>query len=431
MLVLLAAQLVQQRGRLGSRNNWWTDQYGYYAYLPQFILRQDPHGHEPAGFQDERAFMKEAPRGRVNQYPPGVALHLLPFFAVAHAAAHLLHHPTDGYGPIYRAVVGLAPLCYVACALLLLRAWLRRFFVDATLVWVLPTLVLATNLFYYVVVAGLMAHAYLFFLFSAILYLTPRWYEEGRPWQALALGALVGWAVVTRYTAGVVALVPLLYGLSPGAPLRERLGWWWKRRRQVAAALATMAVPILLLMSYWHLNTGQFFYHSYGAQGLIFDRRPPLLAGLFSARNGWLLYTPVMAPALLGLWWLRRTHPEWFRPLVIFLVVNLYLVLSWHVWFYKGFGQRALIESYAPLALPLALTYDRLARGGVTRWLARLFLVTCVGLNLFQSYQFQRGLINGDRMSWAAYRLTFGRLSLTPSEEEAFEEHLHPEPDYQ
>jgi hypothetical protein len=128
-------------------------------------------------------------------------------------------------------------------------------------------------------------------------------------------------------------------------------------------ALAANPPPYLLRNS-WFLCLSLYFgkqtpahgsYYSYGDEGFFFTN-PQIINGLFSYRKGWLIYTPLMIFALLGILTLaRRKFQQFFIPVLIFTVANIYVVYSWWCWWYGGsFGSRPMIDSYPLMAVALA-----------------------------------------------------------------------------
>ena len=73
-------------------------------------------------------------------------------------------------------------------------------------------------------------------------------------------------------------------------------------------------IPQLL---YWKTVTGNYLFYSYADEGFFF-LNPQILKGLFSYRNGWLIYSPVMFFALLGIPFLYRYAKDFFLPVMLF-----------------------------------------------------------------------------------------------------------------
>ena len=173
--------------------------------------------------------------------------------------------------------------------------------------------------------------------------------------------------------------------------------------------MLTIGLGLLFLqLSYWKFSTGNWLHYSYGEERFYF-LKPHIIEGLFSYRKGWLLYTPLMALAIAGFAFLKNKVPELFYPILLFTVLNIYIVFSWWCWWYGGsFSARALVESYALLSVPLAATVERLWNSGrISRIVSGVVIVFFIYLNLFQSRQYRISLLHYESTSkelyWAAF----------------------------
>jgi hypothetical protein len=120
----------------------------------------------------------------------------------------------------------------------------------------------------------------------------------------------------------------------------------------------------------------------------------------------------MMVFALLGIFFLKDELKKWRLSIVVFMIVNVYVIFSWWCWWYGGtFGQRSFIESYSLLAIPFASfmqflsdkkLFYKLLLGGVA-----LFLIW---LNIFQTYQFEFHSLHYDGMTKELYFKQFGKL---------------------
>lgn len=178
---------------------------------------------------------------------------------------------------------------------------------------------------------------------------------------------------------------------------------------------------------YWHAITGKYIYYSYQEEGFFFTR-PHVLEGLLGFRKGWLVYTPVMVFALAGIFFMQGKASMARTGVVTVLLLHVYITFSWWCWWYGGtFGQRPMIEIYPLLALPLCMLVDRV---GTWEWGRRVAAVavgvSLVVLNVFQSYQFELGVLHYDSMTRQLYFEQFGRLEHV----EGFHDKLE-HPDYE
>ncbi len=386
------------------------DVVSYYAYLPALFIYHDlsfSFTHDlPPGFRG-RIWTFTSPNGRATlKMPLGEALLLLPFFLVAHLLALTGMGPADGYAPVYQFFILLAAVFYLATGLFFLRKVLLAFFSDGVTALTLLLLVLATNLFYYAAVEPGMSHVYGFSLFAVFFWFSWRGLQSPRRRYLLPAGLVAGLILVVRPSDVLVLLVPLLYGWGK----EGRAFWrrWRDHRRTVLEMIVMMLLPVLLQVAYWKYSTGEWFFYSYGEEGFFF-LHPHIVKGLFSYRKGWLLYTPLMALALAGFPWLFQKDKALARAILVYLVLTLYVVFSWWCWWYGGgFGARAMIESYALLALPLAALLERIFKSHLAvRLMGGILLSFFLYLNLFQTRQYRITLLHWDSTSKALYWRTF------------------------
>lgn len=181
---------------------------------------------------------------------------------------------------------------------------------------------------------------------------------------------------------------------------------------QVALAALAFFLALLPQLVYWKWTSGQFLYYSYGEEGFDF-LKPHIWRGLVGYKNGWLAYTPVMWLGLVGLFWLRRNGRDWFWPVWVFVPLNVYIVYSWWCWNYiNGFGSRPMVEAAAVMAFPLASFFVEATK---RKWLLALTVLAvgfCAWLNLFNTWQFKKGLILSDSGKGAYFWRMLGKTEM-------------------
>lgn len=377
------------------------DVSGYYLYLPAVFIHHDV---KELRFREEmmrkyaptpdfyQAFRHPESGNFVMKYPAGMALQYLPFFLAAHAIAGPAGYPADGFSAPYQMAILLASLAVAVLSLWLVRRALLPRFGEWPTALTLLILVLGSNYLDYSSLGGAMTHSWLFLWYAVLLLLTPAFYRRPTLGRAIAIGAVLGLMVLTRPTEILAALIPILWGLRPAwASLRERLGFWQQHLGHLAAAVLAAAALISIQPLYWHYVSGDWVVYSYQDQGFSW-LRPHLWEGIFSFKSGWLLYSPLLFTALVGFVFLRRQQPEAFWAMLIFLVLFIYVTFAWDVWTYGGsLGQRAMVQSYAVQAWPMA---------AALRWLlAQKRLAVAYGVlavlgcyyNLWLTHQAHRG----------------------------------------
>ena len=139
--------------------------------------------------------------------------------------------------------------------------------------------------------------------------------------------------------------------------------------------------------------------------------KPRIHKGWFNFKNGWLIYTPIMAFSLIGLYHLWKKLPGMVLPILLFVGLNAWIHYSYYIWnYYPGFGSRPMIECYPLLALSLAAFYQNLLRHKYLKYLPFVILVFFSWLNIFQSWQMKEGIIFTEQGSAPFYKATFGTM---------------------
>lgn len=406
--------------RWNSREVFQWDSDGYYLYLPATFIHGDLFGLEfleevppndfKGGYRFGQGASWYAPTGKyVDKYTMGTAVFELPFFLVAHGWCVLSGTDVaDGYSPPYHLAMALASAFWAFMGLLVLARFLRRCVSDGVVAITLIAMGLGTNLFFYSSYAPGMSHPHLFFLCALVVERTDAWFAGPSMGRALAIGLCIGLATLTRPTAALFALIPLCWAIPSG-------GWvkWTKHGGQVLAAMVLGALCVLPQMVYWKIATGSFIHWSYGDEGFDF-LHPHILDGLFSFRKGWFIYTPLALLAMAGIpFLLRRGGRNYAVMLACFFIPFLYVTFSWRMWWYGGsFGSRVMIDTLPLLAWPLAELVQWMSGAG-RKWRNAFLGVMFVflALNLFQQWQYQRGIIHYEAMDLDRWVEVFGRTT--------------------
>lgn len=384
------------------------DAVSYWAYLPATFIYNDLSFEFTSGLPDDfegRIWTHSAENGKqVLKMTMGNSLLWTPFFLAAHGYTHISEYRSDGYSLPYSIAIFFAGLFYLALGLIFLNKTLKFYFSNLTIALVLILLVFGTNLLHYAVIEPGMSHVYSFCLFSIYLFGTIKW-SANQSWSnSINLGLLTGLIILVRPSNIVVILGPLLWGVTGVESFKAKLQIIFKNWYRIICAAFIAFFVFSLQLIYWKSVTGNLLYYSYRDEGFFF-LQPHIIDGLFSYRNGWLVYTPVMLFALLGFWYLKKQIPGLFWTILIFLIVNIYLIFCWWCWWYGGsFGARAMIESYAFLSLPLAALIQKISeKRRIVRCIFIIIFSTLVWVNLFQMRQYRTSLLHWDSMSKKAY----------------------------
>ncbi|MEO8172525.1 MAG: hypothetical protein ABI581_05565 [Sediminibacterium sp.] len=396
------------------------DVAGYYMYLPATFIYHDL---KKCGFADsilrkykptpdfQQAFLHSS-GNYVMKYTMGQAVVFSPFFFAAQILTQFTSYPADGFSLPYQLCISFGMMLYAFIGLWFLRKILIRFFPDTIVAITLLIITFATNYLNYAAIDGGMTHNTLFTLYSSLLFATLQLFETGRFRFFIAVGFVAGLLTLIRPTEIICLLIPTLWGISSGADLKKRKAFIIGHYKYFFVLIGCFLLTILPQFMYWKWASGDWFVHTYGQEG--FDwLRPHIIKGLISYRAGWLVYTPAMILSITGFVFLYRSYRSVFWSTAIFGVCFLYICFSWREWWYgASLGQRAIIQSYPVLCLPLAALLDAVRKKNkiVLTGLIACFIITCVFYNLWLTHQAHRGgLFMGGQTTRSYFWASLGR----------------------
>jgi hypothetical protein len=391
------------------------DVISYYAYLPATFIYHDVSLKFVENYQGEHKFIfwaDTAPNGgRVIKTSMGLSFMYAPFFFAGHLLARLTGYDTGGYSIPYKFMLMMSALFWFSLGLYFLRKFLSRFFNSTVVIMTITSLVLGSNVFWYATYEATMSHIYSFSLFAAFIYLTICWYESPEFKYTLSLGLLAGLIVLIRPTNILILLFFVFYGIGSMHTIQERLIFFVQKYPHLIIMGLIVFLVWIPQFIYWKKVTGEWFYFSYGNERFFFGH-PHILKGLFGYRKGWLLYAPVMSFALAGIPLLYKRMRGLFWPILLFAILNIYVILSWWSWWYGGsFGLRPCIDSYPVLALPLAVFIEWILHHSPARKIAFLVLFyTMVWVGAWHTVRYYYGSIHYDSMCRKTYWNYFFRL---------------------
>lgn len=415
-----------------------TDKALYHTYLPALFIYDDIEKvsfykdidatYRPMGDVKWYGF-SDVNGNKVNKYTTGVALHELPFFLIAHWVNTIFDIDTpDGYSYPYQLAVILSALFYILIGLVLLRRILRNYYSDIVVALTLLGISFGSNLFHYTVFDIGMSHPYSFFHFALVVYSTDMLYRSGKSKYIYYITSAIALSILTRVTTAVVIIIPILWGVYNTQSLRNRISFYSRQLKHIlfASVLGILIIGIQLL--YWKYVSGSWIYYSYGEESFVWTE-PKILQGLFGFRKGWFVYTPIAIFAVLGLF-VRNSilkHQRW--AIILFMLINVYIIFSWWNWWYGGgYGSRPLVEAMALMAFPLAalINYIIAQRKLLINITAGFIFTICIFLSVFKSYQVMNGTYHFDSMTAEYYFKAFFNTSYKSE----FEQYQIPSKEY-
>jgi len=383
----------------------------YYVYLPAIFIHNDlsfEYFDEEYEKNIYRIGFFKSPKGEKMVITTfGMAIAYSPFFLVAHALASPLGFEANGYTSPYKFALMFSSLFYLILGLFFLRKFLLKYFDSIVTAITLLIIGIGTNITHYLTKEAPMPHVYEFALTSIYLYLVSRWYNKPKLVTSFWLGLMAGLITLIRPTNILVIMIFLLWRITAINDLVERFRMFIKSYK----AIIIMTLSFILIwfpqFLYWHDISGSIFFNSYdkSGSGFYFDN-PQIINQWFSYRKGWLLYTPIMILALFGFRFLYKRRREFFWPVLIYFLLMIYILSCWWSWWFGGgYSIRSYIDMYSILAIPIATPVSAILN---TKFIpVKVLSLTVVGcflfLNLFQTYQYRRGVIHYDSMTKKAY----------------------------
>ncbi len=400
------------------------DVYGYYSYLPFNLIYHDPgmtnsevvdaifKQYNPSSTYYQAFRMENG--NWISSYAIGMSFLYLPFFLIACILASLFGFPVDGFSPPFQIIISMGMMIYFFIGLFFFRKLLLNYFSDKVTGITILLLVLSTNIFHEVFNDGLEPHNVLFALYGVLMYYTDLWYRVPSVQKSVRLGAVVGLMLMIRGSEIVSLILVFLWGIGSMNDLKKRVEFIFSNFKLVAVAMITAILVFLPQIIHWKYITGHWYFNNYKMAEGFNLLRPNLIPFFFSFKKGVFVYTPAVL-VFIGSLFLRKfrnSGTAW--AIIIFLVLNTYLISCWLVWWgATSFGSRYFSQSLAVFAIPFGFLVDRI--------LHRNWIVNCaffgvfsilIFLNGFQTWQFTKSILHGERMTYAYYKKIFLKTSL-------------------
>lgn len=378
-----------------------TDAGGYYAYLPSLMLdgdldftnqQQHQFGSDTPGW-----FMGVNSDGR-NRYPIGMAVSLVPSFAVAHGVSLVLHGLTGsawfsptGYTLVYNALNLALMMGYGLMGLMLMDDLMTRRYAlrGGVVAAAVLTFWLGTNYVWYYVREPFMSHVVGGFFVIASVYVLDRVLEAIRErdlawWHLPLLTFVVAMAGLSRLTN--VFVWPMVAYLVVQL-VRQRL---WGQTLKSLPLMVVAALPMLLQIVIWRQSAGVTVHTNLESVGYRSDEvfnwtSPALIETLISSRHGLFFWSPIYLFSAWGILWyvVRR---QGYRDALLGCMLLGFLTLwyinsSWYAWWFgPAVGGRAFLELAGLFVFGFAFAYEQLRtqRRSVRRLVVGLLMLAAL-----------------------------------------------------
>jgi hypothetical protein len=186
-------------------------------------------------------------------------------------------------------------------------------------------------------------------------------------------------------------------------------------------------IPFIPQFIYWKITTGHFIYYSYKhTEGFDF-LAPHIWDVLFSFKKSLFVYTPLLALPFIGFFLLRKRLPQHNYFILLFTIINFYLLSSWAVWWNgSSLGMRYFVQSYTVLAIPLCISVEGILKFNYWKYLIFPVVGFLIFLNLFQTWQLVNWILPGDQMNYRYYKAIFLKTSVTKDDLKLMEAYRNP-----
>jgi len=365
-----------------------------------------------------------------NYWSVGPAMMWTPFLVAAHWTVLGLdglgwHIPADGHSWPYLVAMAGATTLYGFAGLFLSYRLARRYVEERWAFMAILGIWLGTSLPAYIYVQPSLSHAHSAFCSSLFFWYWLRTGSSRTKRQWMILGLISGLMIDVRFDSIVLLLAPFLESLSAYA-----VAWRARqtapdllRRLSYSNALSAIGVLVAFLPT---LITRQIIFGNPFRFGMYTSQpwnwtSPAFVAVLFSTSHGLLVFAPILALALIGLFLLCRSeYPE----AKIYLTVTLafYCLISFFPWWHStpGLGNRYFISLTPLFVIGVAVTFSDAVRiwGDVRAATWRLGTITAllVAWNLGLVYQWSTLLLSNrtevhwDEVLYNQFRVVPGQL---------------------
>lgn len=413
------------------------DSFGYYAYLPALVHLKDiklnnTHLLDSINKLADpdlalyQIYKVKNSDNSVIRYPIGLAIAYSPAYIVGYFISSCIGVDHEyGFNLIFKKSVFYWSFLITLMGIYFLFNFIRFYYNEFITSLCVGLIVFGTNYFFHSVMHGhgLMSHNYLFTLYSILLYVTHQYYLKNSYKYLLFIILVCALILIIRNSEIFCFLIPLLYGVNSWESIWKNVKRLIEKPLNLILAILPGLSIVFVQLFYWKIVTGQWIYYSYqDNQGQVLEITKPYILEVFlSARKGLFIYTPLSILMIIGIFYLKKVHTEWLFPILLFSIVNLYLISSWTCWWYaESFGQRAIIPMYPLFALGFAALLSKLMEKKLTyKLLAFSGIFAIVFLNLFQTWQIRQGILASNYISKDYYLSVFGQTTpVTESQRE-------------
>lgn len=352
------------------------DGRGYYAFARALLFQHNLdfeidwyRGYESSPLVSDPSFHAKylTPNGHIwNHWTVGPAILWSPFLLTARAITPLgdalrgTQYSNDGFSKPYMIAMALGTLFYGFLTLWISLRLARKYLPERWAFLAVLGIWLASSFAFYLYVEPSFAHTPAAFLTALFVWYWDRT-RDNRNWrQWLALGAIAGLMIDTYYATVWTLILILLESLTSywqawknhsAGEFRALLG---KHVLFAAATFVCFLPTVITRKILW----GSYFRTGY--REAWYWTSPAFFRVCFSS-HGVFSWTPILIPAVIGLFFLRRYDKKLSYGMLATLLVFIYFIgcfESWHA--IPSFGNRFFVSFTIFFVLGLAALFKEL-----------------------------------------------------------------------
>jgi hypothetical protein len=355
------------------------DGVGYYAYAQSLVIDHD------LNFEDDwRAATPGFLRDRVdatgkllaeehtvtghlrNHFSVGPALLWAPFLGLTHAGVIVADSlgaqiPANGYSWPYLAAMGASTVLYGFLGLLMAFDLARRYSGDTWAFLATLGIWFASSLPVYMYFNPAWSHAHSAFSVALFLWYWQRTREHRSFRQWIVLGLTAGLMMNVYYPNAIFMIVPAIEALTNY--YHTKPARWIGLLQTHVCFLGTAVVALLPTLATRWVVFGGPFESGYPPMAEWHWTSPVWRSVLFSANHGLFSWTPILIPALLGLFGAYKKDTLLGAGLLLSALIFGYFISSYPDWDgLSSFGNRFFISLTPVFVIGLAAALDLFAR---------------------------------------------------------------------
>jgi hypothetical protein len=376
---------------LGNKNFhtiFYSDSEGYYLYLPAVCL-YGSFENLPIRTTQEYHPYKDTHK-IATRFTCGVAIMMSPFWAISHIYKTKIRGKTtiEPYSVEYGFGILLGSCFYLTLGLFFLFKTLQKHFANPsprTALFTVIVILFGTNLLYYTIQRPAMSHVYSFCLVSLLLWTLSTFWHQPTLLKSFKIGLFLGLLILIRPTHLVFIPFLLFFDVKTLSELKTRTLICLKFKIKILSIFFIVSICWVPQFMYWYYLTGNFFFYSYENQGFPYLFEPRIISVFFHVCNGFLIYSPVMIFALLGLVQLSKNNRLNSRFTISLFSCVVYICGSWWCWWFgQSYGYRVFIDLYPLLAIGLAYYIENQIKSPIywLRYTHFIIVILCIFINV-------------------------------------------------